>query len=330
MIRNIDDAEYSRKNGMYGGASGLKDGVIIDGEDWLVKYPKNTAGLKRCEDMQYTTDPVSEYIGSHVYELLGYPVHETMLVERRKKIAVACKDFVDDLAGEKLLEIRTIKNAANEKLMEVLDKSFSSTGSSHIVDIDEILLHLKYNSILVNVEGATERFFDMAVVDAFINNSDRNNGNWGIIRDRNGKDRLAPIYDNGGAFNGKTPDSRLKRMLDRENGIKDNIMNGVTAFGKDGVRYSSRQFIEMENFNLWNALKKNVPLIKEKLNDITDIINGVPREACSDVRKEFYIKGLECRLTYLLEPAYEKALDNLKDQSVTMNSPVKRCPKRKR
>ena len=32
-IRNVDNAPYSEKHGTYGGASGFKDGLIIDGKD---------------------------------------------------------------------------------------------------------------------------------------------------------------------------------------------------------------------------------------------------------------------------------------------------------
>ena len=39
--------------------------------------------------------------------------------------------------------------------------------------------------------------------DIFINNNDRNNGNWGILRNKDGVDRLAPIFDNGGSFQTK-------------------------------------------------------------------------------------------------------------------------------
>ena len=239
IIRNVDNAPYSEKHGTYGGASGFKDGLIIDGQDWLVKYPKNASNLSRHEEMSYTYSPVSEYLGSHIYELLGYPVHETMLVERRNKIAVACKEFIDDAAKERLIEIRTIKNAANDQLAAILERDFNSTGSSHVVNFEELLLHLEHNEILTNVDGLKELFYDMLVVDIFINNSDRNDGNWGIIRSPGHPDRPAPVFDNGGSFNCKTPDSRLERMMTSENIIKSSVMNGITAFGKEDKSFLS-------------------------------------------------------------------------------------------
>lgn len=310
MIRNVDDAPFSKKHGTYGGLSGFKDGLIIDGENWLVKYPKNTNGLKRCEEMKYTNDPVSEYLGSHIYQLLGFSTHETMLVERNNKIAVACKDFLKD--GEYLLEIRTLKNSANQTLTDKLEKEFNSTGSSHVVDFDELMLHLEYNDILKKVEGIKERFWDMAVIDIFINNSDRNNGNWGILRDKNGIDSLAPIFDNGGAFNGKTPDSRLQKMLQDEKNMLGSISNGIVAFGRSDVNFLSRDFILFDNPDLKQAILRNYPKIEQTLIQINHLIQDIPLEACSQIRKDFYIKSLELRKEKILKPAFEKAKQELR------------------
>lgn len=307
-IRNVDNAPYSEKHGTYGGASGFKDGLIIDGQDWLVKYPKNASNLSRHEEMSYTYGPVSEYLGSHIYELLGYPVHETMLVERRNKIAVACKDFIDDAAGERLIEIRTIKNAVNEQLAAILERDFNSTGSSHVVNFEELLLHLEHNEILTNVDGLKELFYDMLVVDIFINNSDRNDGNWGIIRNPGHPDRPAPVFDNGGSFNCKTPDSRLARMMNAENGVKNNILNGITAFGAEN-NFLARDVIKMDIPELRQAIVKNVPKIKENMENIYHLISELPDKACSPVRKEFYKQSLAIRLELILEPEYEKILN---------------------
>lgn len=313
MIRNIDDAPYSMRRGTYGGASCDKDGVLIDGECWIVKYPKNARDLARHAEMTYTNDTVSEYIGSHVYQILGYPVHETMLVRRKDKIAVACKDFCSN--KEILLEIRTIKNEHNEELEQKLETSFSSTGSAHCIELDEILLHLKYNDILNSIPGLTERFWDMVVVDALINNNDRNNGNWGIIRNmETGEESLAPIFDNGASFNGKTPDSRLEKMLQSPNALLQNAQNGISAYGTQGKNYNLNEIINYKNSDLKDALIRNVPIIKERLSQIVDMINDIPPEACSEIRKSFYIKTMNIRIEQILVPAYDKALESTKER----------------
>ncbi len=60
-IVDLNACRLSRKNGMYGGAAGNKDGVIYNGENWLIKYPKNIRGLERTGDASYSTAPLSEY-----------------------------------------------------------------------------------------------------------------------------------------------------------------------------------------------------------------------------------------------------------------------------
>ena len=40
--------------------------------------------------------PLSEYLGSHIYSILGYPAHETILGVRDGLLVVACKDFCEE------------------------------------------------------------------------------------------------------------------------------------------------------------------------------------------------------------------------------------------
>lgn len=311
MIRNLDECAYSEKDGEYGGISGLKEGLVIDGENWLVKYPKNAEYLSRHEEMLYTNDPVSEYIGSHVYRILGYPVQETFLGYRKEKIVVACKDFLKQ--NERLVEMRTLKNSANNDMAEKLDKEFGSTGSAHVIEFEEIMLHLQYNRILKNVEGIKERFFDQIVVDVFINNTDRNNGNWGIIRSTGCADRLAPIYDNGGSFHGKTPDSRIKRMLEKD-AVSSCVLNGISVYGKEGKQYKATEILKLDIPELRKSIIKNVPLLKKKMSAIYEFIDQIEDVACSSIRKDFYKKGLQERLNLILQPVYNEVLE--KEQQI--------------
>ena len=56
-IFDFSDSEYSNRNGAYGGSAGDKDGIIIDGEAWIAKYPKSAdsetaggrPGEKQCQ-----------------------------------------------------------------------------------------------------------------------------------------------------------------------------------------------------------------------------------------------------------------------------------------
>lgn len=142
MMLDLDKYNVNDRNFSYGGLAGDKEGIDINGEPWIVKYPKSTRGMKG-ELVSYTTAPLSEYVGSHVYEILGIPVHKTELGIRNGFLVVACKDFCTD--DYSLREIKVIKNAFIPELNKRLSESFSSTSDSHMINLEELLLHLEYN-----------------------------------------------------------------------------------------------------------------------------------------------------------------------------------------
>ena len=45
--------------------------------------------------LSYTNSPISEYLGSHIYKILGFDVHDTILGYANGKNVVACKDFLN-------------------------------------------------------------------------------------------------------------------------------------------------------------------------------------------------------------------------------------------
>lgn len=307
-IIDFSDCEYSSRDGTYGGQAGDKDGIRYHGENWLIKYPKSTKGMDVEDDISYTTSPLSEFIGSHIYEILGYDVHQTLLGIRNHKVVVACKDFA--VREGALREMRTLKNASNKELSEILERSFSSTGSDRMVDVDETLLHLAHNRILSKVEGVAERFWDCAVIDILINNNDRNNGNWGLLYE-NGTYCLAPIFDNGAAFSNKVSEEKISRILQREEILTQSSINIITGYGKDDKQLTARKFLELEYPELKIAVMKNVPLIEERFAEITDFINGIPEtfqgyDIISPQRKKLYIKSMEIRLWHLLTPRLQQ------------------------
>lgn len=124
-IFELDDYSLSDRNGFYGGKAGSKEGIMIGNDYWLVKYPKSTKEYNRVE-ISYTTSPLSEYIGSHIYGILGYDVHETILGIKNKKLVVACKDFCVNRGD--LFEIRTLKNIYNEKLQRILKNGIENNA----------------------------------------------------------------------------------------------------------------------------------------------------------------------------------------------------------
>ena len=209
----MNDVPLSDRNGTYGGNSGEKEGVLIGDQYFLIKYPRSTVDLNNTGSLSYTSAPLSEYIGSHIYEILGFDVHETALGIRNGKIVVACEDICDDT--HRLIEFRQLKNTYNNELSKALDMTLHSTSKDHFTNLDEVRLHLQYNPEIRNIDGLQNRFWDCIVVDGLINNNDRNNGNWGILRSKT-ESLLAPVYDNGSSFSPNIPESRLQNKLNNQ------------------------------------------------------------------------------------------------------------------
>ena len=310
-IFDFSSCPFSDRNGTYGGNSGDKEGVLIENEPWIIKYPKKGSRLTNVSDLLYSTTPVSEYIGSHVYEILGYPVHKTLLGIRNNHVVVACKDLCKN--DTRLIEFRQLKNTYNKVLNEKLDLSMSPTGSEHFVLLNEILIHLEYNPSINNIPGIKERFWDCVVIDGFINNNDRNNGNWGILRNKSG-DVLSPIYDNGAAFSPNVPEKRIINKLNNLESLEKGIYDSVTAYSLDGK--SSTKFVDLlklDNDNLKNAIKRVVPLLQNKMVEICYMLNSIPESVgefsiISKDRKQLYQKEMRFRLEKILLPEYNRLI----------------------
>ena len=112
MVEIADLRDCAPSGLFYGGRAGQKEGILIEGEPWIAKYPRTTRDLAGKHLPSYTSSPVSEYLGSHIYELLGIPVHETMLGYRAGKIVCACRDFT--FPNARLFEFKEIKNALSD------------------------------------------------------------------------------------------------------------------------------------------------------------------------------------------------------------------------
>lgn len=306
----IDFNECQENNKAYGGMAGSKLGIIYQGEDWILKFPKSTKGMRKTE-ISYTTSPLSEYIGSHIYQILGYPVHETKLGTKDNKLVVACKDFTD--SHVRLQEFREIKNYYNKELEAILEDTVTDSNSVGSTSLHAVKAHLNYNSLLYMIDGMSERFWDCVLIDGLINNNDRNSGNWGILRYSDGSLALAPVFDNGASFSTKISDEKINDMLKNEDRILSIAISTVTGYNIDGKALQFGVLLKLEDKDIHNAVKRVVPQIQRHMDAITAFIYAIPNadngiEIISEIRKEFYIKGMELRLQKLLLPAYEHTM----------------------
>lgn len=310
-IYNLSDCQYSNRHGTYGGAAGDKDGILINGDYWIVKYPKPEREFDAPINMSYNTSPVSEYIGSHIYETLGIPVHQTILGVRNNKLVVACKDFCE-FRGQ-LTEMRTIKNGANHELEQILDREMHYSSTGERVNLNEMLLHLEHNPILQMCDGVKERFWDTVIVDLFIDNTDRNNGNWGLLFDeKNNLYHLAPVYDNGNAFFNKMNDEKMTVLINKDEKVRNDLYCGSrTAYDYNGKILSAKKLAKLDINDLKLAANRIIPTINQHMSEIEDIIDALPENVgdivvCSKIRKECYKQALHARRENILLPMLDE------------------------
>ncbi|MCL1882729.1 MAG: hypothetical protein FWF81_03135 [Defluviitaleaceae bacterium] len=187
-------------------------------------------------------------------------------------------------------------------------ESYSGTGSETL--LDEVIATIAGEETLTSLSGVTERFWDMLVIDAFIGNNDRNNGNWGVVLDqRSGEFCLSPVYDNGNAFFNKRSIAQMeKRLSDIDEMEQDafKTMRCVYKYrGLDNESHNINPFEFIENTKIQgcrNALDRF--LSKINISDIISLIDEIPEhyEALSimpHMQKKFYIKLMEIRLDKL-------------------------------
>lgn len=319
----MDFTELPQSNFLYGGNAGLKRGVIWNGLHWLIKFPQETSTFDKV-DISFTTSPLSEYVGSHIFEILGYNVHKTSLgffnneKINRKQLVVACQDFTNN-GRLKLIDYEAIKNNYSDGLqikLSELKKSlpeYKSKGiSSHTVPIEEIILQFKENSIFINNPESQKLFWEVLIIDCLINNNDRNKNNWGFLYDPSlNTYRPAPIYDNGASFVSKHSDEKLLKLLSDQSSLENSALNGMCYYTVNNELLNFRNFFRRLKENhldeqLKEALHSVISKITTKWDDIKSFINDLPCEEneiriISDIQKQFFIKTMEIRFKKLIK-----------------------------
>ena len=290
----IDFTNLPRRNKTYAGANGNKIAIVYKGEQYMLKFP---APPKRNKDMSYANGCVSEYLGSHIFQMVGIPAQETLLGvytrNGRERIVVACKDFTTD--GSVLQDFASLKNT-------IIDSEKNGYGTE-LSDIMEAISEQQVFDPLM----LKRYFWDMFIVDALIGNWDRHNGNWGFLYYSNTDHMvLAPIYDWGSCLYPQADETIMQAVLDdpaeRDYRVFEAPVSGIRE-NNQKIRYFN--FISsLKNRDCNEALKRIVPRVN--MNEITDLIDGTP--FISDLQKRFYKTMLAERKERILDFSLTKLL----------------------
>jgi len=287
----MDFTNLPRRNKTYAGANGSKISVLLDGEQYMLKFPA-IPSINR--EISYTNGCISEYLGSQIFNLVGISSQETILgtftKNNKKKIVVACKDFT---TSETILQdFASLKNT-------IIDSEHNGYGT----EITDILQAIDEQQAIDSYE-LKKHFWNMFIVDAFIGNWDRHNGNWGFLYNtRTDEMKIAPIYDCGSCLFPQADSEIMQLTLDNKEERDIRIFKIPTSGIKQkGQKINYYDFISSLEYSDCNdALKRMLPKID--MNKINSLINNTPY--ITDLQKTFYITMLRERKEKILDKSLQ-------------------------
>lgn len=259
---------------LYDGLNGNKIAIFYKEELYMLKFPKDKNTLNAT---------INEHLSSQIFKSLGFKTQETLLGTYKGTIVVACKDF--EGFDNRLINFGKIKNSAIS-----INGSFSST------DLNETLEIIKKQEI-IDPNILKDFFWKMFIADTLVANFDRHNGNWGLLRDKDAKISIAPIYDCGSSLYSKLSDDEIQAYLNKSGDFNNLMLNfSLCAATKDGKKINPSQYLKITNDkDILKSLKKIVTLIDiAKINKMIDDLSLI-----SVVRKEFYKKTISYRAKML-------------------------------
>lgn len=293
-MRDITGVKQNLRS--YGGLACLKVGITLDGKNYLVKFPGNlkAKNLKNI-DLSYSNGSVCEYLGSHIFEQFGLPTHHTELATRDGKLVVMCEDFIHP--GMRLAEFRELKATYEPAFVNAAGEVTDGVGS----DLQEALLVIRNHPTFQYVPEAEKFFWKMFIIDAFIGNPARNNGNWGLLIINDEKVEIAPIYDNGNGLNNKWDDAKMQKCLSDEQMLKAEVSTGkVCFFTQDDKRLNPFKVIESAEYPMCTEVLHEL-MNHVELPNILTLIDEC--DTLTDVQRLFYRTILSMRFEKLQDIA---------------------------
>lgn len=283
----IDFTNLPTKNKTYTGANGGKIAVIYNDEIYMLKFPANATKNK---DLSYANGCISEYIGSHIFESIGLNTQKTLLgtynLNGKEKIVVACKDFTTPY--EIIQDFASLKNT-------IIDSTHNGYGT----ELDDILNTIDEQHSL-DAKTLKDFFWDMFIIDAFVGNWDRHNGNWGFLYNNfTDEVKIAPVFDCGSCLFPQADETIMKETLNNPAEQNMRIFSiPLSAIKIDNKKINYFDFISsLQNKDCNNALKRIVPKIN--MNKINKIIDETPFITC--LQKTFYKTMLAARKEKILD-----------------------------
>ena len=261
-----------------------KKTLLYNSNKYLVKFPDPIR--EKNKNISYINNAFSEYVGSNIFKICNFDTQNTILgkynYNSKEKIVCACEDFTNE--ENILYEFENLALSTNP------DKKIET----EISDIMEVLTEAKH---LINTDEIKEKFWDMFIIDCLIGNTDRHNGNWGFILNKEtNKIIFSPIYDCGSCLNPILEDNELEKINETE--IKNLAVNCYSCLKENGKKINYMIYLkEMKNIDCNKAIIRIFNNINIK--EINNFIDNI--ECMSKTRKEFYKEIINIRYKELKE-----------------------------
>ena len=265
----------------YNGANGKKIAVEWNGSVWMLKFPPSAAD--RPTALSYTNSCFSEHIAGTIANMIGLKSHETRLgtfTNGNTKTVCACRDFT--AGGKVLYDFCSIKNT-------VID---SETGGA-ITELDDVLETIELQSF-VDPVALRAHFWDMFVVDAFLGNFDRHNGNWGFLVDQaTRKAEIAPVFDFGSCLLPQADDEIMRRVIEDKAERDARIYTFPASALKQGGKKIN--YVDFARRNADGVLAPSLARVLPQIDmaAICEFIDDTP--LLTDLQRRFYKAYLAAR-----------------------------------
>lgn len=283
----IDFTKAKEEFNNYRGSEKKKT-LVIDNKRYLVKFPDPIR--EKNKNISYINNAYSEYVGSNIFRLSGFNVQNTILgkyyYNDKDKIVCGCEDFTDE--NHILYEFERMALSINP------DKKIGN-------EIDDIIETFDEMKDIIDVEDTKNKFWNMFIIDALIGNTDRHNGNFGFILNKETNEfKFSPIYDCGSCLNPMLSDEDIKLLNDTE--IKNLAINSYSCLRENDKKINPLSYIKNnKNIDITKALLRIFDKID--INGINNFINSI--NVLSNVRKDFYKNIINIRYN-ILKDTYNK------------------------
>ena len=151
-----------------------KKTLIYNGKRYLVKFPDPVR--EKNKRISYINNSFSEYVGSNIFSMCGIKTQKTILgkyiYNDKEKIVCACEDFTND--NKHLYEFDNLALSINP------DKKIES----ELFDIMEMIDLINNIKNIKIKDDFKEKFWDVFIIDSLIGNTNRHNGNFGLLIDK--------------------------------------------------------------------------------------------------------------------------------------------------